>query len=78
MVRHGYGEMIRVGFVTEANVASTLPNDTIADALQGFDDLTARHYRQLGAHTATATLLTRVLDMSGIGWSWACMSSRHS
>jgi hypothetical protein len=33
--------MVGVGFVTEANVASSLPNDLIANTLEGFDCLAA-------------------------------------
>jgi hypothetical protein len=59
--------MIRIVWITKANVTSPLPNDPIASTLQGSDHLTPRHYRQSGVHTATATLLIRVLGILGMG-----------
>jgi hypothetical protein len=50
------------------NVAPSLPNDLIAQVFQDPDHLTPRYDRQLGAHTVTATLLIKVLDISGMGW----------
>jgi hypothetical protein len=49
------------------DVAAPLSNDLVTDLFQGTDRLTSRHHWEFGAHTVTATLLIRVLDMSGIG-----------
>lgn len=48
-------------------MATPLANDLITNTLKRFNCLTPRHDRQLGIHTATATLLIRVLDISGMG-----------
>jgi len=78
MIRHSYREMFRVALITKPNVAPSLPDDLIAQAFQDPDHLTPLYDRQLWAHTVTATLLIRVLDISGMGWCWAIMSSRQS
>jgi hypothetical protein len=57
--------MLRVVFVAKPNMTAPLANDLVTDVFQGANCLTPLYYREPGGHTVTATLLTRVLDMSG-------------
>ncbi len=67
VIGHSERQMIGVGLITESNVAAALPYHDITDPFKNSDRLTARNDRQFGIHSATATLLMSVLDMSSTG-----------
>ena len=45
VVRYSERAVVRVRFVTEADVASSLPNDLIANTLESLDRLASRYHR---------------------------------
>ena len=68
VIRYRYRKMLWVTLISEPEVAPPLPDGLVADRFQYPDYLASRYDRQLEANTVTATLLIRVLDMSGMGW----------
>lgn len=78
MVRIRWGPFLGVPWVAKADMASSLPDHFITEALEDADGFLSGHDRKLRAHCVTTTLPMRTPDGSGIFSPVACISSRHN
>ena len=78
VIRDGQGLALRVLPMSQAEMAPSLTNHLIAEALECSYSLAPRDDGQLRTHCVTTTLPTNTCEGSGIGSPWAFMSSRTS